>query len=309
MNPTRFLPIILALFAFVGAMSAQTSAPAESSQPTSSAASEDASNVHASKEEHEAANSKQKYRLLQSNDFLVDSPYLQEENELEHAFSVTLTGGKWTTRYTLEAPINSDRHQFSVSLPTQFARNGSDYHSGFGDVEFAYNYALVGSNSSRLAVSPGFGLRLPTGDAHKELGIGGTAVSAKLPIGFMITPRFGSNSIVEASYVRSARNEHGEKANIAEYEFGQSLIWYAKPRLNFLVEGVWEMSQEVTGPGMKEYEHEAFISPGVRWAHSFKNGVIMTPGIAFPIGVGPSSGHNGIFFYIAFEHSIKKHED
>jgi hypothetical protein len=81
---------------------------------------------------------------------------------------------------------------------------------------------------------------------------------------------------------------------------------FAKPKLNFLIGAVWERSQEVIGQDLKEYEREFLISPGMRWAYIFKNGLIVSPGVAVPIGIGPSRGENGIFFYISFEHSFRR---
>ncbi|HZK78257.1 MAG TPA: hypothetical protein VFC35_05065 [Gemmatimonadaceae bacterium] len=46
----------------------------------------------------------------------------------------------------------------------------------------------------------------------------------------------------------------------------------------------------------------AQISPGVRAAFNFASGLQIVPGIAFPIGVGPSSGERGAFIYLSFEH-------
>jgi len=57
---------------------------------------------------------------------------------------------------------------------------------------------------------------------------------------------------------------------------------------------------------LKEYEREFFVSPGVRWAYVLKNSLIVSPGVAVPIGIGQSRGENGIFFYLSFEHLLRK---
>jgi hypothetical protein len=44
------------------------------------------------------------------------------------------------------------------------------------------------------------------------------------------------------------------------------------------------------------------ISPGVRGAINFTSGLQIVPGIAIPIGAGPSHGERGVFFYLSFEH-------
>lgn len=245
------------------------------------------------------------YRLLQSNEFFVDSPYLQEKGELQHTFSFTrIKHHSWAMTFTEEAPLWSDKHQLSLSIPANLTWNNAGDHRGFGDVQLEYNYGLIGSSSSRITVSPGIGLTLPTGSWKKELGAGGPAVSFNLPVGVMLGKRFGSNSAFEITYTRSAKNEDGDKADTLGYEFGQSFVWYAKPKLNFLIDAVWERSQEITGPGSKKNENEFMVSPGVRWAYVLKNGLVISPGVAVPAGVGPSRGEYGVFFYLSFEHLI-----
>ena len=50
-----------------------------------------------------------------------------------------------------------------------------------------------------------------------------------------------------------------------------------------------------------------YISPGIRWAYNFKNGLQIVPGIGVPLGVGPSAGETGrALFYLSFEHPFRK---
>ena len=248
----------------------------------------------------------QKYRLLQSNGMLVETAYHQEKNELQHTFSFVRTNRRnWSFNFTEEIPLGSDKHQLSFSMPAQFVKS-DETGRGFGDVKFEYSYFLLGNNSSRVTVSPGFGVSLPTGNARKELGFGAASYSAKVPVSVMITKRVQSNSTFEAGFTPRAKNTEGDRANLYGYEIGQSFVWLAKPKLNFLIEAVWEKSQKVIGQNLKEYEEEFYISPGVRWAYTFKNGLTVIPGVAVPFGIGASRGERGIFFSIAFEHSIKK---
>lgn len=248
-----------------------------------------------------------KYRLLQSNSFLVETAYLQEETELQHNFTFLRSkGGKWSMVFSEEIPLASDRHQLSFSMPAELVATGTDGYRGTGDIKIGYNYGLIGDGASRVTVSPGIGISLPTGSYKKELGAGGPGVSVTVPVSVMLAKRFASNSSFEATYTRSAKNKDGERASTVSYEVGQSFVWFAKPKLNFLVEAVWERSQAVSGMNARENEYEMLVSPGVRWAHVFKNGLIVSPGVAVPIGIGPSRGERGLFFYIAFEHPFKK---
>lgn len=252
----------------------------------------------------------QKYRLLQSNGLLVETAYHQESGELQHTFSMSRTNRRsWSSVFTEEIPLGSDKHQLSFSLPAQLVKNDSESFRGVGDAKFEYSYFLYGNNSSKVTFAPGFGVSVPTGSVRKELGAGAPGVSAKLPVSVMLGKQFASNSTFEMSYTRRAKNDEGERANLVGYEFGQSFVWFAKPKLNFLVEAVWERSPEIIGDDRRKYEQELYLNPGVRWAHTFKNGLMIIPSVGVPIGIGASRGERGIFLSVAFEHSFKKENE
>ena len=64
--------------------------------------------------------------------------------------------------------------------------------------------------------------------------------------------------------------------------------------------------QSVAGPGATEWSRLLYVSPGVRWAYNLKNGLQIVPGLAMPVGVGPSAGEKGVFVYLSFEHPFLK---
>lgn len=249
-------------------------------------------------------------RRLQSNGFLVEGAYLQEEGEVQHTFTFARArGGEWSSAFAQEWPLWSEKHQLSISLPARLAAGETEARRGVGDAEIEYSYALVGSTRTRVTISPSFALLLPTGSVSRELGAGGLGVGARLPVSVMLTKNLQSNTSVGASYTRRARNGEGERAAVKGFEVGQSFAWLARERFNLLVETVWERSEHVVGDGLKEHEDELLVSPGVRWAHKFRNGLTLIPGVAVPVGVGPSRGERGVFFYLAIEHSFKKERE
>jgi hypothetical protein len=73
-----------------------------------------------------------------------------------------------------------------------------------------------------------------------------------------------------------------------------------------LLETVFNRSQQVTAPKTTEWTSDLLLSPGIRWAYNFKNGLQIVPGIAVPFGLGPSNGEKGIFLYLSFEHPYRK---
>ena len=51
-------------------------------------------------------------------------------------------------------------------------------------------------------------------------------------------------------------------------------------------------------------QYNLFISPGIRWACNFRNGLQIVPGVGLPMGIGPSAGQVGAIFYLSFEHGF-----
>ena len=73
-----------------------------------------------------------------------------------------------------------------------------------------------------------------------------------------------------------------------------------------MLEAVYFRGQAVTGRNRTERSQSVLISPGVRGAFNFRSGLQIVPGIAFPIGVGASSGQRYAFFYLSFEHPFNE---
>lgn len=65
-------------------------------------------------------------------------------------------------------------------------------------------------------------------------------------------------------------------------------------------------TESVTGRNSTTRENGLIVNPGVRRACNFHNGLQIVPGVAVPLGVGPSRGERGVFFYLSFEHPFKK---
>jgi hypothetical protein len=77
------------------------------------------------------------------------------------------------------------------------------------------------------------------------------------------------------------------------------------PRINLLLETAYGNVQSVGGPNRTAWNATLYASPGVRWSFNFKNGLQIVPGVAVPVGIGPSGGEKGVLLYLSFEHPLK----
>jgi hypothetical protein len=109
-----------------------------------------------------------------------------------------------------------------------------------------------------------------------------------------------------ARFFPRAQDSAGDRAATSAYNFGQSFIWLARSRFNVMLETVFTRSQTVVAQDHTQWGSSLFLSPGVRWAYNFKNGLQIVPGIGVPLGVGPSAGEKAIFLYLSFEHPFRQ---
>jgi hypothetical protein len=130
-------------------------------------------------------------------------------------------------------------------------------------------------------------------------------VQVNLPLSVAITRRLVSHSNLGATWISGANNHRGDEADTSGLNAGQSLIWLARPDFNVMLELAWTRAEAVLEPRVTERSDSLYLSPGVRWAHNFKTGLQIVPGVAFPIGLGPSRGDEGLFLYLSFEHPFR----
>jgi hypothetical protein len=232
----------------------------------------------------------------------MEEAYNQEQGIVQHISTFRKHRGSsdFDASFTQEWPIGSITHQLSYDLP--LVRSARE--TGIGDVRVNYRYQLEGSGETRLAVSPRLSLTLPTGDWKKGRGAGAAGVETALPVSYVLSPLFTTHSNGAVAFTPSARNSIGERANSFGLTLAQSLIVTAHPNIQFLVETIYTRDQSVIGRNSTEWTDDLVISPGVRGAFNFASGLQIVPGLAVPLGAGPSSGDRSVFFYLSFEHAF-----
>ena len=240
---------------------------------------------------------------IQDNSFLIEEAYNQEKGVVQHisAFLRFRDGGSWAYAFTQEWPVFGQRHQLSYTLPVQRAEAPAR-RTGIGDIALNYRYQMLGGGESAVAFAPRASLLLPTGSAERELGTGAAGVQANLPLSVELSRAVVTHLNAGVTYTPSAQSADGFEANTATVNLGQSVIWLAHPTFNVMLEAVWGRTQSVVGPDVVASRNSFFISPGVRGAINFASGLQIVPGLAVPIGVGPSSGERAVLLYLSFEH-------
>ena len=243
---------------------------------------------------------------IQDNSFLIEEAYNQDPGVVQHinTFVRSFDGDNWAYTFTQEWPVGGLAHQLSYTLLVAEAGAGN---RGLGDLALNYRYQLVGSGEAKLACAPRFTVLLPTGSARKALGTGGLGLQVDVPLSFVLGKHFVSHTNVGFTHVFSAHDVPGDRAGISAYNLGASLVWLTSSRFNVLTETVWTRAQSVTGPGDRATADLWLVSPGIRWAYNFKSGLQIVPGLAFPLGVGPSRGQKSFLLYLSFEHPFGKH--
>ena len=245
---------------------------------------------------------------IQDNSFLIEEAYNQEEGVVQHinTFQRFRDSRDWVYAFTQEWPVGSIKHQFSYTLPITRIFDSPDRHSGIGDVALNYRYQLLGDGEAKLAISPRFSVIAATGSEAQGRGLGATSYQTNLPLSLVVAPTIVAHSNLGYTWTPKAKDGLGNKADLKAWNAGQSLVWLASPRINVMLEAIYTHGQEVAGASSTSTVKSAFVSPGVRWAYDFASGLQIVPGIAFPIGVGPSRPEKAVFLYLSFEHPFKK---
>lgn len=246
---------------------------------------------------------------IQDNSFLVEEAYNQEFGVVQHiqTFQRLWNSKDWGYTFTQEWPLDPHpRHQLSYTLGVIHSGAQPNSGSGFGDLILNYRYQLIGAGKSKVAFSPRVSLLFPTGSTREGRGVGRVGYQTALPLSWVWSEKVVTHWNLGATMIPLAHDDSGDQSATFGYNFGQSVVWLARPRVNFVLETVFARFQEVTSPNKTAWNTVFLLNPGIRWAYNFRNGLQIVPGVAVPFGVGPSAGERGLFLYLSLEHPFRK---
>ncbi len=238
---------------------------------------------------------------IEDNSFLLEEAYNQEPGVIQHinAFFYNSKTKSWLYTFTEEWPVPDDTHQLSFTLPVQKLAEPDDI-TGIGDLALNYRYQLM--RTETVAMSPRFSILTPTGDYKKGLGRGNVGFQVNIPISVVLNEDFVTHWNLGSTYYSTAKEPNGATAKTYGFNYGASFIWGGTRKYNLMLEMAGATDEAVLHDGRTERSDSFFVNPGIRFAIDFPSGLQIVPGIAFPVGVGPSDGEYGAFLYLSFEH-------
>ncbi len=212
---------------------------------------------------------------IQDNSFLIEEAYNQEDGVIQHIsfFDRDQKTGQWIYTFTEEWPVRSQKHQLSFTVPLT-----GGTRQRIGDILLNYRYQLLGDGDARTAIAPRLSWIVPSGG-------GSSGVQVAVPVSRVVGSRAVAHSNVGATWYRDTRS--------TDFAAGQSFIYALSSRIHLMTEAFWTRSQ---------HETQVVVSQGVRWAYNAGGGLQIVPGLAVPIGIGPSAGTRSVVMYLSFEH-------
>ncbi len=239
-------------------------------------------------------------KKIEDNSFLLEEAYNQEPGVIQHIQTYQFNRDKtWNYTFTEEMPAGGRAHQLSATIPVQHLE-GANPFSGLGDILFNYRYQLV--DREDVAASPRFSLVLPTGDVAQGTGNGVLGYQANLPLSVQLSPKWVTHWNLGATLTPNLASGTG-RVTALSFNYGMSVIWLVAEKFNLMVEFAGAANEKADGSGGISRENTFFVNPGARFAIDFDSGLQIVPGLALPIGVGPSAPQYGVFGYLSFEHS------
>jgi hypothetical protein len=243
---------------------------------------------------------KYEFERIEDNSFLMEEAYNQEAGVIQHisAFQY-MKGHTWLYTFTDEWPVPGQKHQLSTTIP--LLKTGE---TGLGDLALNYRYQAILGN--RFAFSPRFSLLFPTGNYRKGLGTGTIGYQLSLPLSFIFSTKIVTHYNLGVTFTPGVKNGTGLNFDQTIYNYGLSMICLVSKTFNLMLEVVGSTTY-IKGNNIEtQNSGTLLINPGFRYAINFKSGLQIVPGLAVPIGVGPSKGDYGLFAYLSFEHPLWK---
>ena len=125
-----------------------------------------------------------------------------------------------------------------------------------------------------------------------------------LPFSIILHPRLTTHVNLGITHTPHARNEFGERASTPLTRGAELRVHRSSAHQSHAGNRLDQLRRKSPAPGVTHRSNDVLVSPGVRWSHNFSDGLQIVPGVAVPVGVGPSAGERGLILYLSFEYKM-----
>lgn len=262
---------------------------------------------------------------IRDNAVFVEEAVNQDPGVVQHIFiwqnvwdrAPGLRTRDFSSSYTMELPVGSQKHQFSFT--TQYLTSHSDPDFGpssqvgdIGDTFLNYRYQLLASDEF-LWCAPRASLILPSGDKRLGTGTGEVGYQFNLPVshygtlfdahfnaGYTIVPDV-SLPIATTGPIEILSPRH----DLHAFNLGASLYWKPRKKLHFFVEALAVWGHEIDEFGGRVSTTQALLNPGLRFA-IIQEPVEWVMLFSVPIGLTRDTPDIGAIAYMSIEHPFRK---
>lgn len=238
---------------------------------------------------------------VEDNSFLVEEAYNQEPGVVQfiNVWQQDEKSKDWGYTFINELPVGSQEHQFSYEIPLQHL--DAIKKDQLSDVKLNYRYEMLRNDT--LVTTVRASLMTPTGDYKKGFGSGQLGYEGSLITSVKVSDKWVQHWNLGASITPDAKDMAGFKADNSAYFLGFSQVYLFRDNLNFMLEVSGRTEEVTVGSDATEWSSSMIVSPSVRYAIDYKDWQYV-PGLAFPIGVGPTAGQNQVLLYLSIEGKV-----
>lgn len=259
---------------------------------------------------------------IEDNSFLIEEAYNQPQGVVQHIFNFVPAWEKGPTRqrtfdfvFSQEWPLGSERHQFSYTIPMvamhEWTPGGPAADArGWGDVLLNYRLQVWDGKGHLPMFSPRFSLIFPTGEEERGIGLGKLGYQVNLPFTKVFdrwVAHFNAGATATPGVTAGVNPAIGFRGNtINGYNLGASAIYLLRPNFHLMLESICLWDEQLNVDGTPSPLVEAIVSPGFRWASYTEGDTQVVLGLGVPIGVSPDAPDIAAFFYMSFEHRVRR---
>jgi len=237
------------------------------------------------------------FERIEDNSFLIEEAYNQDPGVIQHISSFQyMKDHTWIYTFTDEWPVPGQK--------TSAFDNNSCFKQWVNRIGwYIAKLPLSGHIQRSIRLFPEVFTHIANRKFQKRAGCRGSGLPAKSPVQLPVIHKIATHYNLGLTFTPNAKQADGSASDITVFNYGLSMILLLNKNFNFMFEVAGNRTYTKVRTDYSK-TGSFFINPGFRYAINFKSGLQIVPGLALPIGLGPSNGDIGIYGYLSFEHPI-----